>query len=868
MFSRTYYTKSRPVTISRSGPRPFPTRKNRVAPRSASRPFVTVGRKNVYWGKFRKVEKAYTKDIAGKPLRTRNYKSPPPVFEPGPRTFKPNKPRGRDRPYSGTFRSGFVTATKRGERAWRGDISGRPLGRTSSGRKTQTAGVRFFPRKLSVSGRQRGRSSLVPGVGIQSRSRLGEKKPLNGAVPARIPRGGAGVGAYSGSIKLRNAFTRLRDQGEAFSGFRKARRTPKGGGSISRQSRSNRGNALAVPVPGAGGRGVGTYSGNIKLRNRQQMRDQGEAFSGFRRSSRPNKGGGSVSSRLKNNNGTAVAVRAPGAGARGTGSYSGNLKLRNRQQMRDQGEAFSGFRRSSRPIKGGGSVSSRLKNNNGTAVAVRIPGAGARGTGSYTGNLRLRNRHQMRDQGEGFTGFRRSKRPAKGGGSVSGQLRNNNGNAIDVRTPGVGARGAGSYSGNLLLSKRLQMRDQGEEFTGFKKSRRPAKGGGSVSGQTWNNNGQAVDVRTPLVRGTNYAGRSKRAYTYLRGPKSSPLALKQKEPTDKLLYVNGLQVAVKRGSYIQNIKANKNSTKKKEPSDYGMEAEGLQVNVRRDYGFIKNSKSAKEALKKKEPSNTVLYVQGLQVPVKSNNRYAQNPKANRGAMKNKKPDNEAFAVEGLQVKVKRDYTFTASPRGNKNALKKREPDNRILAVEGLQVAVRQSKYGTKPKAQEGALKGIRPDGGTVRASEYEGRMKQLWSFKHNSSSSKSALHARKPNAAFGKGNTFQGRARLTRNYRHSPRGDKDALKVLAPGRAYAKIGNYQGNLKMSKPHGKKLHPDAKFAHGYRDNVKSERTFLMNVKLWWAKLFKKNDNQTEAVKEKVRRPRYDKKEKELWKDLYD
>jgi hypothetical protein len=192
----------------------------------------------------------------------------------------------------------------------------------------------------------------------------------------------------------------------------------------------------------------------------------------------------------------------------------------------------------------------------------------------------------------------------------------------------------------------------------------------------------------------------------------------------------------------------------------------------------------------------------------------------------------------------------------------------VFAVEGLQIKVKQGKYIKKPNAKDGMLKGIGPSSASVKASEYEGRMKILWSYKHNPSSNKSALDVRKPNQTFSKGNTFQGRARLTRNYRHNPKSDKDALKVIAPGRAYAKVNNYQGNLKMSKPRGKGLHPDAKFAHGHRDNVKGERTIFMNVKLWWAKLFKKNDNQTEAVKEKVRRPRYDKKEKELWKDLYD
>jgi hypothetical protein len=147
-------------------------------------------------------------------------------------------------------------------------------------------------------------------------------------------------------------------------------------------------------------------------------------------------------------------------------------------------------------------------------------------------------------------------------------------------------------------------------------------------------------------------------------------------------------------------------------------------------------------------------------------------------------------------------------------------------------------------------------------------MKMIWDYKHNPSSSKFALDVVRPNRTFAKGNKYQGRTRLTKNYRHNPKSSKDALKVIAPGKAYAKISNYQGNLKMSKPHRSNLHPDAKFAHGRINNVKQERTILTNAKLWWSRLFKKSDTQPTAVKEKVRRPRYDKNERELWKDLYD
>ncbi len=51
-----------------------------------------------------------------------------------------------------------------------------------------------------------------------------------------------------------------------------------------------------------------------------------------------------------------------------------------------------------------------------------------------------------------------------------------------------------------------------------------------------------------------------------------------------------------------------------------------------------------------------------------------------------------------------------------------------------------------------------------------------------------------------------------------------------------------------------------FAHSFRDNVKEERTLLMNVKLMWAKLFRKNETQPENLKERITKPKYDKREK--------
>ena len=93
----------------------------------------------------------------------------------------------------------------------------------------------------------------------------------------------------------------------------------------------------------------------------------------------------------------------------------------------------------------------------------------------------------------------------------------------------------------------------------------------------------------------------------------------------------------------------------------------------------------------------------------------------------------------------------------------------------------------------------------------------------------------------------------------------EALKVLYPARAIARLGDFQGNVKMHKYNDSRLHPDSKFAHGFRDNVKEERTLLMNMKLMWAKLFRKSETQPDNLKEKITKPKYDKREKGLWND---
>jgi hypothetical protein len=94
------------------------------------------------------------------------------------------------------------------------------------------------------------------------------------------------------------------------------------------------------------------------------------------------------------------------------------------------------------------------------------------------------------------------------------------------------------------------------------------------------------------------------------------------------------------------------------------------------------------------------------------------------------------------------------------------------------------------------------------------------------------------------------------DYKRAPNSAKEALKMREPGKATARIGDLQVNVKMRKYNDAQMHPDAAFAHSFRDNVKGERTLLMNVRLAWAKLFKKSDNQPRNLKDKPNKPRFD------------
>lgn len=427
------------------------------------------------------------------------------------------------------------------------------------------------------------------------------------------------------------------------------------------------------------------------------------------------------------------------------------------------GDPRMGGRRNFRSSpKGGGSVSGKSSNNNNRPLVGKAPGIGARAAG-FQGNIKARKREPgtevggipkikayshvtMRKQGEGFTGYVKAKKPMKGGGSVSGKLWNNNEKALVGKSPGIGAQ-AGNFQGNIKARKKepvdvggfpktkvyshVTMRKQGEDFTGYVKAKKPKKGGGSVSGELWNNNEKSI------------AG---------RGTKGSDVAI---------------------GNYQGNVKVSKQEPGKEiggfpgkykmfdlHPSmrDQGEEFTGYIRRSRLKNDYVRNSLSAKEALKKMRPGQST------------------------------------YQVEGLQVRVK------------------------------------ESDYKKKPNAADGSMPGIAPGKSSIKASEYARGAKLDWKYVRNASS------------------------------------DEEALKVRETGKAFARVNDYQGNVKMKKFElfaKKNLHPDAQFVKTNKNNVKEEKSLVTNFKLLWSRFFKKSETQPDHLKEKLRKPRYDKGEVGLW-----
>ncbi len=345
-------------------------------------------------------------------------------------------------------------------------------------------------------------------------------------------------------------------------------------------------------------------------------------------------------------------------------------------------------------------------------------------------------------------------------------------NPLLRRPPGIGADGIGKFQGRT-------------------KGHRPLKGGGSVSGKGWNNNGQPVGVRAPrqgaaaaLFQGNIKAKRELKGGGSVSGKlwnnKQTPIP--SKTPSEDARRISGYP-----GKY------------KKFELQPGFGDQGERFT-----GYIKLKKFKKN--------------------------YVQNPNAVKESTKKKSPDKATYEVEGLQVKVQR-RKYIENKNTSDEALMKIKPSSASSQASGLIVKVKQGQYSKKPHAAEGSMPGIKPSKSSVKASEYARSIRRTWDYIRNPSSA------------------------------------EEALKTREPGKAFARSTAYQGNIKMQKfklfEKNRDQHPDTKFIKTNKNNVAEEKDMLTNFKLWWARLFKKEETQPDHLKEKGPRPRYDKGEAGMW-----
>jgi hypothetical protein len=658
-----------------------PRKRAKVRPRSASRAFIARKTINVQ-ARFprprRKQEQAYTRDIAGRRLRTRNYQTPP------QKIIRPDHSRKLSR--SGDPKLSRSHSDRFGR--FRNHSSAKPQGQGVRGiriipRSISGAPKRVYPQygRFSNNPSRRPRSVEHPVSNRRTLQRLQglQTTPQRNKTVTVVPRSASRAFMARKSTNTWAHFPRPKRKGEraflrdlAGKPLRTRNyRSPHPGllnPTFRKYMQPRRFGDKPYQGPAAGGfstatkRGERGWRGDIARRSIRGIKTPKQDTptrimpQGYKSASRP----GETRTGTK-----PLQARQPGLGGLGMMEYARRFKGR-------------------KPLKGGGSVSGKVWNNNNRALITRTPPKSALEMDGIPKRMRS-ERRGFSDQGEEYTGNIKAKRPAKGGGSISGKLWNNNEQPLQARTPAAGYDRIGKFQGNL-------------------KAKRPEKGGGSISGKLWNNNEQPLQVRNPAA-GYDRIGR-----------------------------------------FQGNLKA-------KRPEKGGGSISGKLWNNNEEPITVRTPKSS-------AAEKAGLYTGNVRLS-RFRRPYIKNPNASALALKKERPSKSVFQEGELQVRVK----------------------------------------------------------------QY--------------------------------------------NYIRNPSSAKEASKVREPGKAFARAADYQGNIRMAKfrlfDKNRELHPDARFVKTNKNNVKTEKSTTTNLKLWWARLFKKNETQPDHLKDKERKPRYDKGEAGLWYD---
>ena len=856
------YSNKRQIKSIRSVSKPSEVRKPRSTTKisTATAPHRVIRKRNVYAGhEQRKGERGTRKDIAGRKLRTRNYRSEKPsrgnrdMLNPRPRTDALGSgDRFRSRKYQATQ---IKTSSRGGEKRGAGQpIQGQ---RNMKGFSSTRAKSVVQPQPIRTFGNRKkgnGEAAVFGGYGpkkIRTASRKSEDKPGKRKGPPPSISSASVFGykkahPYRGkdkrfngenstrkdiagrSLRTRNFHSRIPNYKTIGTGAyvgipsKPPRKNPNPhkATSISGKRWNNRGNTLTQKVSGPN---VGGFSGNLRAGKRIQ-------------------GGGSIF-RHWNNNGNPLYKKDRGAGTIAATSFSGRSRIK---QFGDTGAGrYSGNIKYQKPLKGGGSISGRW-NNKGQPLIRSDRGAGTIAATGYTGRLRPK---QFGDSGAGrYSGNIKYQKPLKGGGSISGRW-NNKGQPLLRSDRGAGTIAATGYTGRL---RPKQFGDSGTgRYSGNIKYQKPLKGGGSISGR-WNNKGQPLirpDRGAGTIAATGYTGR---------------LRPKQFGDTGAGRYSGNIkyQKPLKGGGSISGRWNNKGQPLIRSDQGAGtIAATNYSGNIKyqkplKGGGSISRrwNNNGQPLIKQDRGEGTVAatkYQGNIYPPGMNNPRigfYSGNIKA-----RNKK----------IKVYPTQDFI------GNVHVVSKKPP--RAPGTEygfsrnivGIRVGERAGTMQTQPKTNKQDINVLTAKTKQRKASPSEGT-------KLGKTTTLAFISIGDPNRS---GLVYQQkRLKVNSNLPEMLRRDQRRRPGAAPGTERGKdwafsfweFGDpYKMGLARKHTVAKtKNHPSTQYAQSSKSS-KEEKEKLVSVKLLWAKLFKKDAATAEPEEKRSHRPRYDKGERIIW-----
>jgi hypothetical protein len=407
--------------------------------------------KNTYLGKDRHFgENSSTKDIAGRNLRTRNYKS-----------YNPRWDAKKFRPYSrgsGRLTSEYSSAIPRSSRRAGWNNSGVPL--QGRGRNANSEAISGYKGKMRASG--------VPSYGRGPEGAYKGKMRASG-----VPSYGRGPeGAYKGKMRSSG----IPGYGRGPEGAYKGKMRSSGISGYGRGPEgAYKGKMRASGISGYGRGPEGAYKGKMRASGVPRYgRGQESFYSGRKKAKKPLVGGGSIT-RGWNNGGVPLMKKGRNANNESIAGYKGKMPISAMPNYSKSREgSYAGNMKAKKPLKGGGSITRRW-NNNGEPLVGKGRNANSEAISGYRGRMPISAMPSYGKSKEGvYAGKMKAKKPLKGGGGSITRHWNNK------EEPLIGRGQSGTDKDRLV-------------YQGNMKAKKKIKGGGGSITRQWNNKGEPIE---------------------------------------------------------------------------------------------------------------------------------------------------------------------------------------------------------------------------------------------------------------------------------------------------------------------------------------------------------------------------------------